>query len=49
MFTSSRARLRRLEAAWHQPAPRAPHLFLVARYYDCVQHEPTYHRLPDQT
>ncbi len=49
MWTSSRTRLRRLEAAWHQPAARSPHFPLVARYYDHVQHEPAYHRLPDQT
>ena len=49
MFTSSRTRLRRLETAWQQPAPRAPYLSLVARYYDHVQHEPAYQRLPDQT
>ncbi len=50
MWTSSRTRrLRRLEAAWHQPASRSPHFPLVARYYDAVQHEPAYHRLPDQT
>jgi DNA mismatch repair ATPase MutS len=49
MWTSSRTRLRRLEAAWHQPAVRSPYLPLVARYYDHVQHEPTYQRLPDQT
>jgi len=49
MWTSSRTRLRRLEAAWHQPAARAPHLSLVARYYHHVQHEPAYQRLPDQT
>ncbi|UOG73446.1 hypothetical protein MTX78_15075 [Hymenobacter tibetensis] len=49
MWTSSRTHLRRLEAAWHQPAARSPHLPLVARYYDLVQHEPAYHRLPDQT
>jgi DNA mismatch repair ATPase MutS len=49
MWTSSRKRLRRLEAAWHQPAARAPYIPLVARYYDHVQHEPAYQRLPDQT
>jgi DNA mismatch repair ATPase MutS len=49
MWTSARTRLRRLEAAWHQPAARSPHLPLVARYYDHVQHEPAYQRLPDQT
>ena len=49
MWTSSRTRLRRLEAAWHQPAARSPYFSLVARYYDHVQHEPAYHRLPDQT
>ena len=49
MWTSSRTRLRRLEAAWHQPAARSPHFPLVARYYDAVQHEPAYQRLPDQT
>ena len=49
MWTSSRTRLRRLEAAWHQPAARAPYLSLVARYHDQVQHEPAYQRLPDQT
>ena len=49
MWTSSRTRLRRLEAAWHQPAARFPHFPLVARYYDHVQHEPAYQRLPDQT
>ena len=49
MWTSSRTRLRRLEAAWHQPASRSPHFPLVARYYDHVQHEPAYQRLPDQT
>ena len=49
MWTSSRTRLRRLEAAWHQPAARSPHFPLLARYYDAVQHEPAYQRLPDQT
>ena len=49
MWISSRTRLRRLEAAWHQPAARAPYFSLVARYYDHVQHEPAYQRLPDQT
>ncbi|MBJ6142402.1 hypothetical protein [Hymenobacter sp. BT559] len=50
MWTSSRKRLRRLEAAWHQPVARAPRYFsLVARYYDYVQHEPAYQHLPDQT
>ena len=49
MWTSSRKRLRRLEAAWHQPAARSPYFPLVARYYDHVQHEPAYQRLPDQT
>ncbi len=49
MWTSSRTRLRRLEANWHQPAARSPYLSLVARYYDHVQHEPAYQRLPDQT
>jgi hypothetical protein len=49
MWTSSRTRLRRLEAAWHQPAARSPYFFLVARYYHHVQHEPAYQRLPDQT
>jgi DNA mismatch repair ATPase MutS len=49
MWTSSRTRLRRLEAAWHQPAARSPYLSLVTRYYHHVQHEPTYQRLPDQT
>ncbi|MBF9239989.1 hypothetical protein I2I05_21540 [Hymenobacter sp. BT683] len=49
MWTSSRTRLRRLEAAWHQPAARSSHPSLVARYYDHVQHEPAYQRLPDQT
>ena len=49
MWTSSRTRLRRLEAAWHQPAARALYFSLVARYYDHVQHEPAYQRLPDQT
>ena len=49
MWTSSRTRLRRLEAAWHQPASGSPHFSLVARYYDHVQHEPAYQRLPDQT
>jgi DNA mismatch repair ATPase MutS len=49
MWTSSRTRLRRLEAAWHQPAARSPYFFLVARYYRHVQHEPAYQRLPDQT
>jgi DNA mismatch repair ATPase MutS len=49
MWTSSRKRLRRLEAAWHQPAARSPHFPLVARYYDHVQHEPAYQRLSDQT
>ena len=49
MWTSSRTRLRRLEAAWHQPAARSPHFPSVARYYDHVQHEPAYQRLPDQT
>jgi hypothetical protein len=32
MRTSSRTRLRRLEAAWHQLAARAPYFPLVARY-----------------
>ena len=49
MWTSSRKRLRRLEAAWHQPVARSPYFPLVARYYDHVQHEPAYQRLPDQT
>ena len=49
MWTSSRKRLRRLEAAWHQPAARSHYFPLVARYYDRVQHEPAYQRLPDQT
>ena len=50
MWTSFRTRLlRRLEAAWHQPAARSPYVPLLARYYDQVQHEPAYHRLPDQT
>jgi DNA mismatch repair ATPase MutS len=49
MWTSPRTRLRRLEAAWHQPAARSPYFPLVARYYDHVQHEPAYKRLPDQT
>ena len=49
MWTSSRTRLRRLEAAWHQPAARSPHFPLVGRYYGHVQHEPAYQRLPDQT
>ena len=49
MWTSSRTRLRRLEAAWHQPASRSAPFRLVARYYDHVQHEPAYQRLPDQT
>ncbi|GAB3635377.1 hypothetical protein GCM10027422_09670 [Hymenobacter arcticus] len=49
MWTSSRTRLRRLEAAWHQPAARSPYFSLVARYYHHVQHEPAYQRLPDQT
>ncbi|MFD1468263.1 hypothetical protein ACFQ48_08510 [Hymenobacter caeli] len=49
MWTSSRTRLRRLEAAWHQPPARSPYFSLVARYYDHVQHEPAYQRLPDQT
>ena len=49
MWTSSRTRLRRLEAAWHQPAAHSPYFSLVARYYDHVQHEPAYQRLPDQT
>jgi DNA mismatch repair ATPase MutS len=49
MWTSSRKRLRRLEAAWHQPAARSPYFPLVARYYDHVQHEPAYQRLTDQT
>lgn len=49
MWTSSRTRLRRLEAAWHQPVARSPYFPLVARYYHHVQHEPAYHRLPDQT
>ncbi|SDY66601.1 MutS-related protein [Hymenobacter psychrophilus] len=49
MWTSSRKRLRRLEAAWQQPAARASHFPWVARYYNHVQHEPAYHRLPDQT
>jgi DNA mismatch repair ATPase MutS len=49
MWTSSRTRIRRLEAAWHQPAASAPHFPLVARYYNHVQHEPAYQRLPDQT
>jgi DNA mismatch repair ATPase MutS len=49
MWTSSRTRLRRLEAAWHQPAARSPHFPWVAHYYNQVQHEPAYQRLPDQT
>ncbi|NVO31065.1 MutS-related protein [Hymenobacter lapidiphilus] len=49
MWTSSRKRLRRLEAAWQQPASHSPHFPWVARYYNQVQHEPAYHRLPDQT
>jgi len=49
MWTSSRKRLRRLEAAWHQPAARSIHFPSVARYYDQMQHEPAYQRLPDQT
>ncbi|AHJ96334.1 MutS-related protein [Hymenobacter swuensis] len=49
MWTSSRKRLARLEAAWQQPATRSAHFPLVTRYYDLVQHESTYHRLPDQT
>ncbi|MBW3127404.1 MutS-related protein [Hymenobacter profundi] len=49
MWTSSRKRLRRLEAAWQQPAAHTPRIPLVARYYNHVQHEPAYHRLPDQT
>ncbi|UOQ53583.1 MutS-related protein [Hymenobacter cellulosivorans] len=49
MWSSSRKRLRRLEATWHQPASRSPNFSLVARYYNRVQHEPAYHRLPDQT
>ncbi|MDJ0365991.1 hypothetical protein QMK33_12580 [Hymenobacter sp. H14-R3] len=49
MWTFSRTRLRRLEAAWHQPVVRSPYFSLVARYYTHVQHEPAYHRLPDQT
>ncbi|MGY2134401.1 MutS-related protein [Hymenobacter sp. HD11105] len=49
MWTSSRTRLRRLEAAWHQPAARSPYFPLIARYYDALQHEPAYQRLPDQT
>ena len=49
MWTSSRKRLRRLEAAWHQPAAHSPRFPLVARYYNQVQHEPAYQRLPDQT
>ncbi|UOR06462.1 hypothetical protein MUN82_05045 [Hymenobacter aerilatus] len=49
MWTPSRKRLRRLEAAWQQPAASTPRIPLVARYYNHVQHEPAYHRLPDQT
>ncbi|MGI4740170.1 MAG: MutS-related protein [Janthinobacterium lividum] len=49
MWTSSRTRLRRLEAAWHQPAARSSYFSLVGRYYDHVQHEPAYQRLTDQT
>ncbi|RFP65148.1 hypothetical protein D0N36_10735 [Hymenobacter lapidiphilus] len=49
MWTSSRTRLRRLEASWQQPASRSSHFPWVARYYDHVQHEPAYYRLPDQT
>ena len=49
MWTSTRKRLRRLEAAWHQPAARSPRFPLVARHHDRVQHEPAYQRLPDQT
>jgi DNA mismatch repair ATPase MutS len=49
MWTSSRTRLHRLEAAWHQPAAHSPYFPLVARYYHHVQHEPAYQRLPDQT
>ena len=49
MWTSSRTRLRRLEAAWHQPAARSPYFSLIARYYHHVQHEPAYQRLPNQT
>ena len=49
MWTSTRKRLRRLEAAWHQPAAHSPRFPLVARHYDHVQHEPAYQRLPDQT
>lgn len=49
MWTSSRTRLRRLEAAWRQPAARSIYISLIARYYDHVQHEPAYQRLPDQT
>ncbi|TPG64566.1 hypothetical protein EAH73_15475 [Hymenobacter nivis] len=41
--------MRRLEAAWHQPAARSRHFPVVARYYNQVQHEPAYQRLPDQT
>lgn len=48
MWTSSRTRIRRLEAAWHQPAARSPHFPSVARYYEHVRHEPAYQRLPDQ-
>ncbi|MET4106986.1 hypothetical protein [Hymenobacter sp. UYP22] len=49
MWTSSRKRLARLEAAWQQPVSHSANLPLVTRYYDLVQHEPAYHRLPDQT
>ncbi|NVO85697.1 MutS-related protein [Hymenobacter terrestris] len=49
MWNSSRKRLRRLEASWQQPAARSHHFPWVARYYNAVQHEPAYHRLPDQT
>ncbi|SET38133.1 MutS-related protein [Hymenobacter actinosclerus] len=49
MWTFSRKRLHRLEAAWQQPASHSPNFPWVARYYDAVQHEPAYHRLPDQT
>ncbi|WP_019948613.1 hypothetical protein [Hymenobacter aerophilus] len=49
MWTSARKRLRRLEASWQQPGLRSVHFPQVARYYDAVQHEPAYYRLPDQT
>lgn len=48
MWTSSQAQLRRLDADWHQPAPRVHNFPLIARYYAATQSQPAYHRLPDQ-